>query len=76
MIDKALNTIATTESFYFQLYPLSLAIVNPDCDLPAPGTTYRFNILKGISRETQVSRSSTRRDFRLKQVSGRSAEGM
>jgi hypothetical protein len=44
-----LETIGNTDSFYFQLYPLSLAIANPQCELPASGTTYRFTVLKGIS---------------------------
>ena len=48
MLDSALNTIAAADAYYFQLYPLSLSITNPECDLPSPGTTYRFTILKGI----------------------------
>ncbi len=51
MIDKALTTISQSgggDAFYFQLYPLSLTIVGEDSEVPAPGTTYRFTIMKGI----------------------------
>lgn len=47
MIDKALATMNQNDSYYFQLYPLSLYIVGEHSELPAPGTTYRFTILKG-----------------------------
>ena len=50
-IVKALETITNSDSFYFQLYPLSLYIVNPQCDLPAPGTTYRLTLLKGKNND-------------------------
>lgn len=47
MIDKALATMNQGDSYYFQLYPLNLYIVGETSELPAPGTTYRFTILKG-----------------------------
>ena len=76
MLDKALDTIATADSFYFQLYPLSLAIANPDCDLPSPGTTYRFTVLKGTPITKKVSRSSTKPNYPSKPSSSRSTVAM
>jgi hypothetical protein len=49
MIDKALATLGNQDPYYFQLYPLNLSIVNKQSEVPAPGTTYRFTVLKGIS---------------------------
>jgi hypothetical protein len=60
MLDKALETITNSDAFYFQLYPLSLYIANPHCDLPASGTTYRLTLLKGTHPSTQDSKSSTK----------------
>ncbi len=53
MIDNVLAGLNPTfnqgESYYFQLYPLSLTIVGKDSTVPAPGTTYRFTIVKGMT---------------------------
>jgi hypothetical protein len=35
------------ESFYFQLIPISLTLVDTQAELPAAGTTYRFSVFKG-----------------------------
>ena len=69
MLDKAIDTITTADAYYFQLYPLSLSVSNPDCELPAPGTTYRFTVLKGIFYATQVNRNSMRPNFQSKPTS-------
>ena len=74
MLDSALSTINNADSYYFQLYPLSLSISNPDCDLPAPGTTYRFTILKGTRPLIQANRSSTRLNCLLRSTSGKLME--
>ena len=74
MLDSALSSISNADSYYFQLYPLSLSISNPDCDLPASGTTYRFTILKGTHLPTQASRSSTRPSSPSRSTSGTSME--
>lgn len=48
MIDRALNLGNTqADSFYFQLYPINLAIVDKNSVMPEPGTTYKFAIFKG-----------------------------
>jgi hypothetical protein len=61
MIDRVLNLgPVQQDSYYFQLIPISLSIINPDSELPAPGTTYRFSVSKGNPAATQASRSSTR----------------
>lgn len=54
MLDKALSHIQNTaqnaaETYYFQLVPLTLSIIGKDSQVPAPGTTYKFCILKGIN---------------------------
>jgi hypothetical protein len=50
MIDRVLNFgPVQQESYYFQLIPISLSIVNKQCELPAQGTTYKFIVVKGIS---------------------------
>lgn len=49
MIDRVLNLgVNNQESYYFQLIPLSLTIINQESELPVHGTTYRFTISKGI----------------------------
>lgn len=48
MIDRVLNFgPVQQDSYYFQLIPISLAIVNASSELPASGTTYRFVVSKG-----------------------------
>lgn len=48
MIDRVLNFgPVQQESYYFQLIPLSLSMINPSSELPAKGTTYRFSVSKG-----------------------------
>jgi hypothetical protein len=48
MIDRALNfSPVQQESFYFQLIPLALSIINKESEVPAKGTTYRFGVFKG-----------------------------
>jgi len=70
MIDRAVNFKPDQqESFYFQLIPLSLAIIDPQSQLPTPGTTYRFTIYKGISTFIQVSKSLMKTNYRLIQIS-------
>ena len=50
MIDRVLNLgPVQQDSYYFQLIPISLSIVNKQCELPAQGTTYKFIVVKGIS---------------------------
>ncbi len=52
MIDRVLNMgVANQESYYFQLIPLSLSIINRESELPVQGTTYRFTISKGTRCE-------------------------
>ena len=69
MLDSASNMISTADAYYFQLYPLSLAVTNPECDLPSPGTTYRFTILKGISFLIQDNRNSIKLNSPLRPTS-------
>ena len=73
MIDRFVNQGLNQpqESFYFQLIPLSLKLVNPESDLPAQGTTYRFSVLKGKGRDMKGLRSSTKTGFRYRQSSRR-----
>lgn len=49
MLDSALKVLTQPvgEVYYFQLYPLSLSIIGRNSEVPAPGTTYRFTIMKG-----------------------------
>jgi len=49
MIDS-MFTAQGQESYYFQLIPVGLTIINRESDLPSQGTTYRFSILKGKFR--------------------------
>jgi hypothetical protein len=63
MLDNALSSINNADSYYFQLYPISLSISNPNCDLPASGTTYRFTILKGKSTLIKANKSSMRPNY-------------
>ena len=76
MLDRAIDTIANADSYYFQLYPLSLAVANSGCDLPAQGTTYRFTILKGTPASTQVSKSLMRLNYPFRPTLRRSMAGM
>ena len=70
MIDRTLASKPDQqESFYFQLIPLSLAIIDPQSQLPAPDTTYRFTIYKGISTFIKVSRSLMKTNSLLMQIS-------
>ena len=60
MIDRVINQNLNQqqESFYFQLIPISLTLVNKQSDLPAAGTTYRFSVHKGIISSIQVHKNS------------------
>lgn len=50
MIDRLIGPgLQQGESFYFQLIPIGLTIVNKDCELPPRDTTYRFSIFKGTN---------------------------
>jgi hypothetical protein len=49
MIDNFLNK-NPGDSFYFQLYPLSLSIIGQESVLPDPSTTYKFSVLKGTNQ--------------------------
>ena len=49
MIDRMLGPgLQQGESYYFQLIPIGLTLVNKDSELPSRDTTYRFTIYKGI----------------------------
>ena len=61
MVNQGLNQ--PQESFYFQLIPISLTLVNTGCDLPAQGTTYRFSVFKGTFIDIQGHKSSTKTGF-------------
>lgn len=73
MIDKALAGLNPQggESYYFQLYPLNLSIIGKDSEVPAPGTTYRFTILKGTYCVIQVSKNLIRTNWQLMLISRR-----
>lgn len=59
MIERALNFgPVQQESYYFQLIPISLSIVNKECELPAQGTTYKFLVFKGKLMSIQVHKNS------------------
>jgi hypothetical protein len=61
MIDRVLNLgPVQQESYYFQLIPISLSIVNKDCELPAKDTTYKYLVFKGTSPPIQASKGSMR----------------
>jgi hypothetical protein len=53
MIDDFIkqNLGGQQESYYFQLIPLALTLVNKKSELPPPDTTYRFAVLKGNRSE-------------------------
>ena len=61
MVNQGLNQ--PQESFYFQLIPISLTLINTSCDLPAQGTTYRFSVFKGISIHIKELRNLTKIGF-------------
>ena len=62
MLDRVVNQGLNQpqESFYFQLIPISLTLVDSNCELPAKGTTYRFSVFKGTYALIQVPRNSTK----------------
>jgi len=68
MIDRALNfgPPVQQESYYFQLIPVSLSIINKESEVPAKGTTYRFGIFKGMLLFTQSNKNSMRARFQYK----------
>ena len=70
MIDHVLNLgPVQQESYYFQLIPISLAMVNPSSELPAAGTTYRFTVSKGMIGLIQRIRDSMRIRYPLRLIS-------
>ena len=61
MIDRMLGPgLQQGESYYFQLIPISLTLINKDSELPPRDTTYRFTIFKGARSSIQGRRNSTK----------------
>lgn len=76
MIDRVLNFgPVQQDSYYFQLIPISLAIVTAS-DLPAKDTTYKFTVSKGTPSPMQEHKNLMRIRFPLRPVSKLWAEGL